>query len=173
MIELTRLLGLGALLLSFALLVVRRPQPFVYSGQSGAVALAALCQAWLQSDWQPIAVAVVLVAQAMVVWMYRPAFHGRVAFPVVTVVAALLLVVLATASAPSEGMGVPLAIVLLGLLAAAFMPGPYGVLSLLNGVVLAMVTTPELPLRPFMALALAVLGCLVASDGVLPAWVRR
>jgi hypothetical protein len=172
-IELVRLLGLGALLLSFALLVVRRPQAFVYSGQSAVIALAALCQAWLQSDWDPIAVAVVLVAQAGVVWMYRPNFQGRVAFPVVTVCAALLLVVLATASAPSEGMGVPLAIVLLGLLGAAFVPGSYGVLSLLNGVVLVMVTVPELPLRPFTALALGALGCAVASDGVLPRWVRR
>ncbi len=87
--------------------------------------------------------------------------------------AALLLVVLATASTATDGMGVPLAIVLLGLLGAAAMPGPYGVLSLLNGVVLGMVVVPGLPLRPALTLALAGLAGAIIRDGGRLLWVRR
>ena len=86
--------------------------------------------------------------------------------------AALLLVVLATATAPSDGMAIPLAIVLLGLLGIAAKPGPYGVLSLLNGAVLAMLVAPGLPLRLVMVAALAVVALWVVRDGGRLAWGR-
>ena len=172
-LDLARLLGLSALLLSFAIMAGRRLQPVAYAAQSVAIGLVALCQAEGQSDWTLALVSLVLAVQGVLLWFNRPALPGRAAFPVVTVCAALLLVVLATASTPSDGMGVPLAIVLLGLLGAAAIPGPYGVLSLLNGVVLGMVVVPGLPLRPALTLALAGLALVIVTDGSRLVWVRR
>ena len=172
-LDLARLLGLFALLLSFAMVAGRGLQPAAYAAQSFAIGLVALCQMELQADWTLVLVAAVLAAQGVVLWFNRPALPGRAAFPVLAVCAALLLVVLATASTASDGMGVPLAIVLLGLLGAAALPGPYGVLSLLNGVVLGMVVVPGLPLRPALTLALAVLALMVVRDGGRLVWVRR
>ena len=172
-LELARLLGLAGLLLSFAILAGRRLQPAAYAAQSAAVGLVALCQAAVQVDWTLILVALVLAVQGVALWLGRPTLPGRAAFPVVTMCAALLLVVLATASTPTDGMGVPLAIVMLGLLGAAAMPGPYGVLSLLNGVVLGMVVLPGLPLRAVVTLSLAGLALLIVRDGSRPVWVRR
>ena len=172
--ELVRLLALAALLLSFAILAARRSQRLGHAAQCAAIVMVALGQAWLQASWADAAIAAVLAVQAAALWLRRrPMPVTATAFPVATVCAALLLVALATASAPSEGMAVPLAIVLLGLLGTAAMPGPYGLLSLLNGVVLAMLTVPGLPLRPVTALALAGLAWLVAGEGVPLRWARR
>ena len=52
------------------------------------------------------------------------------------------------------------------------MPGPYGVLSLLNGAVLGMAMAPGLPLRPLSTLVLAGFAMLVVADG-RPNWMRR
>ena len=172
-LDLARLLGLSALLLSFAILAGRRLQPLAYAAQSVAVGLVALCQAGVQGDWTLTLVALVLAVEGVVLWFNRPVLPGRTAFPVVAVCGALLLVVLATASTPFDALGVPLAVVLLGLLGAAAMPGPYGVLSLLNGVVLGMVVVPGLPLRPALTLALAGLALVVVKDGSRLVWVRR
>ncbi len=171
--EVARLLGLSALLLSFATVAGRRLQPVAYAAQVAAVALVALCQAGLQSDWTLVLVTAILAAQGVILWFNRPALPGRASFPVPTVCGGLLLVVLATASTPTDGMGVPLAIVLLGLLGAATIPGPYGVLSLLNGAVLGMAVVPGLPLRPALTVALAALSLAVVRDGSRLVWVRR
>ncbi len=172
-LDLARLLELSALLLSFAIVASQRLRAASYAAQLLVIGLVALCQAGLQSDWTLSAVTGILVLQALVLWLNRPVIAWRAAFPVVTLCAALLLVVLATASAPSDGLGVPLAIVLLGLLGAAASTGPYGVLSLLNGVVLGMIVVPGLPLRPVLTVALAGLAVVIIKDGSRLVWVRR
>ncbi len=173
LLDLSRLAALLALLASFAILATRRAQPLAYSAQLALVGVAALVQLALQADWSLLIVALVLAAQGMLLWFNRPPVSGRTSFPVATVCGGLLLAVLATASTPSEGMGVPLAIVLLGLLGASSMPGPYGVLSLLNGVVLGMIVVPGLPLRAMLATVMAGLALVVVTDGRRVAWTRR
>lgn len=172
-LELARLCGLAAMLLSFAILAGRRVQGLAYAAQCGAVVLLALSQAVLQGDLSLLAVAVLVAAQAALVWRNRPVLAPGTAFPVVTLCAALLLVVLATASVPSDGMGVPLVMVLLGLLGAAALTGPYGVLTLLNGVITGMAVVPGLPLRPLLTLAMVALALLVVQDGRRLILVRR
>ena len=164
-LELARLCGLAALLLSFAILASRRIQAIAYAAQCGAVALLALSQAVLQADPALVAVAALVVAQAALVLRNRPAIAPGTGFPVMTLSAALLLVVLATASLPSDGMGVPLVMVILGLLGAAALPGPHGVLTLLNGVVTGMAVVPGFPLRPLLTLAMVALALVVVKDG--------
>ena len=54
------------------------------------------------------------------------------------------------------------------------MPGPYGLLSLVNGVALGMIVAPGLPLRPLLVLVLGAAALFVARDGrVAMRWQRR
>ena len=170
--ETSRLLGLLALLASFGILVTRQAQPVAYAVQLGLVGATVLCQALLQGDGGLVAVAVLVVGQVLLLRLLPRAGMGHPAFPAATVCGGLLLVVLATASAPAEGMGVPLAIMLLGLLGAATMPGRFGMLSLLNGAVLGLAVAPGLPLRPVSTLVLVGLAGLLVTDGRV-SWVRR
>jgi hypothetical protein len=171
--DLARLLGVVALLLSFAILAGRRVQLTGYLGQCAVLALVALCQAWLQADWGLLAVPVVLVVQAAWLRRDRPAFSQPASSPVAMLCASLVFVIVAMATAPSDGLAVPFAMMLLGLFGAATLQGPYGVLLLLNAVVLAMTGAPGLPLRSVTVLALAVLAALVARNGAPMAWLRR
>ncbi len=171
--ETGRVFGAIALLLAFGLLAGGRLRAPLYAAQCGVVALAALWQA-IQSPAAAapglMAVAVVLTAQAA--WLLpalRRAAQGPVSAPAPTLGVALLLVVVATATAP-PGVTAALSIVLIGLLGAAATPGPFGALCLLNGAALALLAAPGLPSRPFLALALAGLAVLLADDGAT--WLR-
>ncbi len=171
--DFARLLGALALLLSFAILAGRRVQLTGYLGQCAVLAMVALCQAWLQADWVLLVVAVVLLAQAAWFWRDRPALFQPASSPVTMLCVSLAFVIVAMASAPSDGLAVPFAMMLLGLFGAATLQGPNGVLLLLNGVDLAMVGIPGLPLRPVMVLALSALAVLVARNGASMRWMRR
>ncbi len=171
--DLTRLLGVVALLLSFGVLAGRQLQLISYLGQCAVIALMALCQAVLQADWTLVAVPVVLAAQGAWLRRDRPALAKPAASLVTILCGGLILVVLAMASAPSDALAVPFAILLLGLFGAAASQGAFGVLLLLNGVVLAMIAAPGLPLRAVTTLALSLLAVVVARDGAPMGWMRR
>ena len=173
--EAGRVFGAVALLLAFGLLAGGRLRAPLYAAQCGVIALAAVWQA-IQAPasavpgW--IAVAIVMSAQAA--WLLpvlRRAAQTRFGAPAPVLGAALLLVVVATATAPA-GVTAALSIVLIGLLGAAAIAGPFGALCLLNGAALALLSAPGLPSRPLLALALAGLAVLVADDGATPLRLR-
>ena len=79
--ELARVLGLAALVLSFAIIAAHRAQATVYLAQLVAVAVAALCQAGLQRDATLVLVAMILAAQGALLWRDPPARADRAGFP--------------------------------------------------------------------------------------------
>jgi hypothetical protein len=164
-LDLARVMAGLALLLSFGVLAAGRLRPVLYAAQCGAIAVAALSQVAVA----PTVVAAVLVAQAA--WLWRPlhdAAYLPPATPLATAGVGVLLVVVATATAP-PGATAALAIVLLGLLGAASASGPFGVLCLLNGAVLALLGVPDLPSVVLLTAGSAALAVLLAGG---PAWSR-
>jgi hypothetical protein len=177
--EAVRLLSVVALLLGFGLLCGGRLRLALYSAQCGLVCLIALAQALLQADAGLVAVAALLACLgAGIPYVVRRDAPGEpLRFPAAAITAALLLVVLAAVALRSDPLMVPLAITLIGLLGASVSPGWLGVLSLLNGVVLAMVAMPGMPLRLLTTLAMAACAAVMVSGGrasrALPPWLRR
>jgi hypothetical protein len=177
--EAVRLLSVVALLLALALLCGGRLRLVLYSAQCGLVCLVALAQALLQADPGLVIVAAALACLgAGIAWTLRRGLPAGppAQFPIATAAAALLLVALAAVVMRSDALMVPLAITLVGLLAASVGTGWLGVLLLLNGVVLAIVAMPGMPLRPLTTLALAAFAAVLASGGrasrILPSWLR-
>ena len=163
-LEVSRVFGVLALLLCFAMLAGGwRYLP----AQCGCVAAAALLQAWLQSDPQLIAAAAGL---AVLAWRRDPP-TAQAALPVLALLLAISLTVLATVTAPAEIFVVPLGIVLLGLQLTTRTAGAEpGVICLVNGVVLAMTLAPAMPLRGVASLALAAMAATVAPPA---GWIGR
>ncbi len=167
----TAVLAVVALLLAFGVLAGGRLRPALYAGQCAAIALAALWQAVSQPAPAAAVTALVLAGQAAWLW---PSLHHPAAVPPaapgVTVGGGVLLVILATATAPA-GIAAALAIMLLGLLGAVVGTGPFGLLCLFNGAALALLWAPRLPSQAVLAAGLAGLGLLAA--GARPIRLRR
>ena len=163
--EAPRLLAVLALLLSFGVFAGGGSRPLLYAAQSGAIGLAALWGAL--ADPAGALVAVMLAAQAALLW---PALRRAAALPApapaLTIGAGLLLVLVAVGTAPA-GAVAPLAIVLLGLLGALLSAGPFGLLGVLNGAMLAMAQAPHLPLKPLMAAGLCILAVVAGGGGAM------
>jgi hydrogenase-4 component E len=165
--ELARLVSVVALLLSFGLLAGGRLRPLFYGIQCAAVAVVALCGLWVQGDAALLVVAVVATGLGWgVPWLLQRIGPAELPapFPVLVVCTGLLLVVVSAVAVQPDGLAVPLSIVLLGVLAIAAAKAPVGArlggLSLANGVILAMIAMPGLPLRAPIAVLLPVLALL-------------
>jgi len=162
------LAGSGMLVLALALLVARRVGPIgaLVAAQAMCLALAALAQAWLQANWQGVAVAALALAvKAIAVPRGLRALapvleEGGPAQPVALAAAGVAVAGLALAVlAPVAGatLATALAVVLAGWLAAALRRDPAGqvagVLVIENGLVLALVAVPVFPGMAAVALA--------------------
>jgi hydrogenase-4 component E len=158
-------LGAAALLvLALAVPLVRRATSagVLVAGQAACLVLVLLAQAWLQGSWQWLAlatVAVKLVALPRGLRILAPAL-GEGAAPAWLVVAgAALAVPVVALAAPAAGLGMAaaLAVVLLGALWAALRRDATGqvagVLTLENGLVLALAGLPVVPGAALLALA--------------------
>jgi hydrogenase-4 component E len=146
---------------------------WLVAGQAGCLVLVLLAQAWLQGSGQLLAVAAGTVALKLVALprglrLLAPAL-GEGAAPawLVPAGAALALPVVALA-APEAGLGMAaaLAVVLLGALWAALRRDAVGqvagVLTLENGLVLALAALPVFPGAALLALATLALPGAVA-----------
>ncbi len=160
-------LGAAALLvLALAVPLVRRAASagVLVAGQAACLVLVLLAQAWLQGSWQWLALAaataaVKLVALPRGLRSLAPAL-GEGAAPAWLVVAgAALAVPVVALAAPAAGLGMAaaLAVVLLGALWAALRRDATGqvagVLTLENGLVLALAGLPVVPGAALLALA--------------------
>jgi len=160
-------LGAAALLvLALAVPLVRRAASagVLVAGQAACLVLVLLEQAWLQGSWQWLALAAATVAVKLVALprglrILAPAL-GEGAAPVWLVVAgAALAVPVVALAAPAAGLGMAaaLAVVLLGALWAALRRDATGqvagVLTLENGLVLALAGLPVVPGAALLALA--------------------
>lgn len=161
------LLGAAALLvLALAVPLVRRAASagLLVAGQAACLVLVLLAQAWLQGSLQWLALAAATVAVKLVALprglrSLAPAL-GEGAAPAWLVVAgAALAVPVVALAAPAAGLGMAaaLAVVLLGALWAALRRDPTGqvagVLTLENGLVLALAGLPVVPGAVLLALA--------------------
>lgn len=161
-----------ALVLSFAVLAVRRPGLVLgaYAAQAAVLALAAGWQAWLQASL-PLAAAALVTFGAKGIGLpllLRPAFRGlrRAEGGWAPLALGAALAALAAAVAP-EGLAPALAMALLGLLTIAARQHPalrtMGLLSLENGAALALFGAVGLPAIPALMLAsLGVVGLVAA-----------
>ena len=160
-------LGAAALLvLALAVPLVRRAASagVLVAGQAACLVLVLLAQAWLQGSWQWLelaaaTVAVKLVALPRGLRSLAPAL-GEGAAPAWLVMAgAALAVPVVALAAPAAGLGMAaaLAVVLLGALWAALRRDATGqvagVLTLENGLVLALAGLPLVPGAALLALA--------------------
>ncbi len=167
----------GLLLLALAVPLARRAGAAggLLAGQGACLAAVLLAQAWLQGSWQLLAVAggtvaVKLVALPRGARMLAPAL-GEAAVPGWIVVAGVALALpVVTLAAPVAGMAMAaaLAVVLLGALLAALRRDAVGqvagVLTLENGLVLALAALPVFPGVALLALAaLALPGAMVVA----------
>ena len=167
----------GLLLLALAGPLARRAGAAggLLAGQGACLAAVLLAQAWLQGSWQLLAVAggtvaVKLVALPRGARMLAPAL-GEAAVPGWIVLAGVALTVPVVAlAAPVAGMAMAaaLAVVLLGALLAALRHDAVGqlagVLTLENGLVLALAALPVFPGAALLALAaLALPGAMVVA----------
>lgn len=161
-----------ALALSLVVLAARRPGLVLgaYAAQALVLALAAGWQAWLQAS-SPLAAAALVTFGAKGIGLpllLRPAFRGvrRAANGWMPLALGAALAALAAAIAP-EDVAPALAIALLGLLAIAARQDralqTMGLLSMENGVALALFGAAALPAAPALMLAsLGVIGLVAA-----------
>ena len=164
----TQLLSVIVLLLSLGLLANGHWRRHICSAQYASVGAAALLQAVVQSDLE-LAVACASVA-AQGVMLHRSKYGSEPSrtSPVLRLGAGLAVIVLAMITAPSEIVALPLAVVLVGLLAATGKESAlHGTLCVLNGGLLMAVLTPDLPMRSVAALALSVVA-ITAMGGSVP-----
>jgi hypothetical protein len=168
---LLRLLDVAALLLSFGLLLAGRAWPMLYAAQLVVVALFAVVTAGVTAHWAALADVPILLVQAVAIpRLLRGDTSSSAAAPLLVLGLGVGLTVLSAAVPFADGFTVPLAMVLLGLLAAAGgQPMRFGVLLLLNGVAASLCLLPAEPLDPVLVLALAVVASIAACDGV-PRW---
>jgi hydrogenase-4 component E len=173
---LSHLLGGGVLLLSFMLLVRRRPMPAIngLAAQGGLLALVALCHAAGRDTPQLLTAAALLAAgQGLLLpltlreWVRRlglrqgtsVAAAHRPSAGLAAGVALVLLAVLALLPVTSgaamgmrEDLVLALSVMLLGLLVMAARHNPLGQAiglgGLMNGALLGVLATPGLPLLP-------------------------
>jgi hydrogenase-4 component E len=156
----------GVLLLALAVPLVRRAPAAgrLVAGQAAFLALVLLAQAWLQGSWQLLAVAagavaLKLVALPRLLRLMAPALTEGAApgWLVVAGVALALPVVALAAPGAGLGMASALAVVLLGALWAGMRRDATGqlagVLTLENGLVLALAGLPVVPGAALLALA--------------------
>ena len=195
---LANMLGGGVLLLSFMLLVRRRPLPAIngLAAQGGLLALIALCHAWSR-DSQPLLITALLLAvgpglllpltlrewvrrlglrhDVSVALMHRPGVGLAAGVALVLLaVLALLPATAGTAMGMREDLVLSLSVMLLGLLVMAARHNPLGqaigLASLINGALIGVLATPGLPLLPaVVAVAMAVpLGTVTAFLAMRP-----
>ena len=131
----TEVVAVAALLLSLAMLLAGRAWSWLYAAQCVALAGSAGLAAGYDTAYGsgPIAAGVLLLVQAVVVPRLLRGYPHR-ATPLPAVGIGVVLTGIAVAAPLPAGFAVPLAMVLLGLLAAAASAETrHGVLLLLNG----------------------------------------
>ncbi|EHM02210.1 hypothetical protein HMPREF9946_01346 [Acetobacteraceae bacterium AT-5844] len=195
---LAHLLGGAVLLLSFMLLVRRRPLPAIngLSAQGWLLGLIALCYGWMRDTPQLMLIAALLaVGQGVLLpltlreWVKRLGLRHDVsvalmhrpgvglAAGVALVLLAVLALLPATAGAAMgmrEDLVLSLSVMLLGLLVMAARHNPLGqaigLASLMNGALLGALATPGLPLLPAVVIvAIAIpLGTVTAFLAMRP-----
>ena len=175
-------LGAAALLvLALAVPLVRRAASagVLVAGQAACLVLVLLAQAWLQGSGQWLALAAATVAVKLVALprglrSLAPALGEGVAPAWLVVAGAALAVPVVALAAPAAGLGMAaaLAVVLLGALWVALRRDATGqvagVLTLENGLVLALAGLPVVP-----GAALLVLATLALPAAVAVALLRR
>jgi hydrogenase-4 component E len=193
--DLAHLLGGAVLVLSFGLLYQRRLNAVInlYALQALALAAAAFWQGWVQDSTDPyLAGAITLVANCVAIPMALHEISNRLRvsrtvdtalsiFPSLVLGVALvglaILVVLPGTAPPQaltrEDMALALSVVLLGLLMMVTRRGVLiqviGFLSLGNGLILAAIAVPGLPLVVALTAAILVLvAALVAGVFFFP-----
>lgn len=177
---LAHLLGGAVLLLSFMLLVRRRPMPAIngLAAQGGLLALVALCHAALRDTSQLLLVAALLaVGQGLLLpltlreWVRRLGLRQGISVaaahrPGVGLAAGVALVLLAVlallpvtsgaAMGMREDLVLSLSVILLGLLVMAARHNPLGqaigLAGMVNGALLGVLATPGLPMLPAVVL---------------------
>lgn len=170
--------GLGAaglLLLALAVPLARRASAagWLVAGQAACLVLVLLAQAWLQGSWQLLAVAagtvgLKLVALPRLLRLLAPALGEGAAPPWLVVAGMALALPVVALAAPASGLGMAaaLAVAGLGALWAALRRDAVGqvagVLTLENGLVLALAALPVFPGAALLALATLALPGAVA-----------
>lgn len=190
-LDIAPLLGAAALVLSFALLHQRRVRACVAACalQGWVVALAAAWQGWVRAEPQLVLAGVVtLAANGAVLPLALARLAERLpgaAEPALgawaSMLLGLLLVALAilavqpanlgTATPTREDLALALSVVLLGLAVTIVwrhaLLQVVGVLSLGNGLILAVIGVPGMPMVAELAVAILALGALAVLGGFL------